>query len=155
MLLTRKTTTMAPRNGRKQRNHPSDLSPISGAMRKPINLPQPSIDGIKQILRHGTEQVLKQRPFVSPDARQTIHSRAATAYGATLEQVGQIAAHMHNQRDRADYQSLKQTTADHERCGVMADHLGISRREVGSIAVAMLWRELGMDAVQEGGADLH
>jgi hypothetical protein len=143
---------MANKDGLKQRKFPSDLSPISGAMRKPLNLPQPSIDGIKQVLRHGTEQCMKQRGLMSPTARQEIHSRAATAYGATLEQVGQIAAHMHNQRDRADYQSLKQTPADHERCRVMADYLGLSRREVGSIAVTMLWRELGMDAVQEGGA---
>lgn len=123
-------------------------------MRKPINLPQSSIEGIKRVLRHGTEQVMKHYPLVSPASRQTIHSRAATAYGATLEQVGQIAAHMHNQRDRADYQSLKQTPFDHALCGRLAAHLGVSRREIGSIAVGMLWRELDMDAVQAGGTDL-
>jgi hypothetical protein len=145
---------MARKNGPKYPKTTSDLSPLSGAMRKPINLPQPSIEGIKQVLRHGTEQVLKHSPFVSPASRQAIHSRAATAYGATLEQVGQIAEHMHNQRERADYQSLKQTPVDHALCGRLAAHLGVSRREVGSIAVAMLWRELGMDADQEGSADL-
>jgi hypothetical protein len=127
-----------------------DLSPLSSGMRVPINLPLDHIDGIRSILRAGTEQIIRSHGLVSPQQRQNLYAFAADAYDASLEQVGLIAQAMNNPRHKATEHTLKQDIGDHARCGAMAQRLNMTRKAIGKMAFDGLWQKLGMDDLQIG-----
>jgi hypothetical protein len=137
---------MAPKNGPKQRNFRSDISPDSELMRGPIGLRSDIAllirDDLKQRIADHRDQ---HRHTMIAAERWSMWAEVGEPYGASPLQVMRIADRTNNQRTNPKHYTLKTSRQDRVMWGMVAAKLNTSIKDAANFGLHAACERLGLD----------